>query len=353
MERLTRARQLEQRARRFVWAACSAALITVGAIFAGAAYEVTHAAWPDWMRMLLAMLFILSPLTALLLTCLYLFRYQLELGRAKRAARDQALNEIPRQISQLRQELEELRRQSGRSNQALKSGGEKAFTLIELLTVLGVIGLLASLLLPGLAHAKARARITACKNNLRQLSKGLAMYEADYRFFPGAGNDVISLKQAPWLIPSPECWVAKVTPYLTTNTPAFLCPDYQPVTNSQSYGYNAGGSCPVNYPPYHLGLGLGEGFGFVSFNGVMAPAEMIALGDLQLPSSVFRFVISPWHKQPLGGLASIIPQRHAGGCDMAFLDGHVEWAKQNRWVAETEIARSRWNNDHQPHCETW
>lgn len=353
VERLAQARQRERRARKFVLAAGGAALIIVGSVFAGAAYEVTHAAWPDWVRMVLAMIFILSPLTALLLLCVYLFRYRIELGRAKTAAREQALNEIPRQISQLREELDELRRQTGNANPPTKEGREKAFTLMELLIVLAVIALLGSLLLPSIGAAKSRARLTSCKSNLGQLSKGLTMYEADYHLFPGTGNDVIPLRQPPWMIPSPECWVAKVTPYLAPNTPAFLCPDYQPITNSQSYGYNAGGSCLINAPPYNLGLGLGEGFGYVALSGVAAPADMIALGDLQLPSSVFRFVISPWHKQPLGGLDSVIPERHAAGCNMAFLDGHNEWAKQKRWIGETEIARSRWNNDHQPHRETW
>ena len=357
MERLGQARRMEGRARKFVLAACLAAFTIVGAIFAGAAYEITHVPLPTWAVMLVALVVILSPLTALLLICIYLFRYRLELARAKKAARDQALAEIPRQLNQLRQELTELRKQTGRADKPVNSGGndEKGgFTLIELLTVLAIVAILSSLLLPALANAKARARIAACKNNLRQMAKGLTMYEADYHFFPGTGYDLISLRQPPWLIPSPDCWVAKISPYLANNSPVFICPDYQPVvTNSQSYGYNAGGSCQQNCPPYTLGLGLGAGFDFIALSSVAVPADMIALGDLQLPSNVFRFVITPWHKQPLGGVDSVIAPRHAGGSDMVFLDGHVEWAKRPRWIAETESSRLRWNNDHQPHPETW
>jgi prepilin-type processing-associated H-X9-DG protein len=180
------------------------------------------------------------------------------------------------------------------------------------------------------------------------------MYEADFRYFPGAGNDLDPIGQPPWFVLSPECWVANLTPYLATNSPIFICPDYYPlVTNSQSYGYNAGGSCQQNCPPWNLGLGLGKGFGFISPASVAAPTDMIALGDLQLPPSVARFVISPWHKQPLGNVDSVIPTRHAGGSVMAFLDCHVEWLKRPRWIAENESVRLRWNNDHQPHPETW
>ena len=38
---------------------------------------------------------------------------------------------------------------------------------------------------------------------------------------------------------------------------------------------------------------------------------------------------------------------------MLFTDSHVEWAKQTNWIADNDPAKSRWNNDHQPHPETW
>jgi prepilin-type N-terminal cleavage/methylation domain-containing protein len=63
---------------------------------------------------------------------------------------------------------------------------QKGFTLIELLVVIAIIGILASLLLPGLANAKAQAKATTCINNLRQIGIGLKMYVDDNRsIFPG------------------------------------------------------------------------------------------------------------------------------------------------------------------------
>jgi prepilin-type N-terminal cleavage/methylation domain-containing protein len=51
-----------------------------------------------------------------------------------------------------------------------------AFTLIELLAVLGVIALLAALLLPATNGVKERSRETSCLNNLRQIGIALRLY---------------------------------------------------------------------------------------------------------------------------------------------------------------------------------
>lgn len=54
------------------------------------------------------------------------------------------------------------------------------FTLIELLVVISIIALLISLLLPALGSARAAARLTACKSNLRQNTIAIHTYADDY-----------------------------------------------------------------------------------------------------------------------------------------------------------------------------
>ena len=65
-------------------------------------------------------------------------------------------------------------------NPARKKCENSIFTIIELLTVIAIIAIMASMLLPALTRARENARITSCSANMKSIGTGLTLYTSDY-----------------------------------------------------------------------------------------------------------------------------------------------------------------------------
>jgi prepilin-type N-terminal cleavage/methylation domain-containing protein/prepilin-type processing-associated H-X9-DG protein len=236
-----------------------------------------------------------------------------------------------------------------------------AFSLVELLVVTVIIGILAALLLPGLAGAKERARRAVCNQNLRQIGLAWTLYATD-------NHDVLPPPQLP-----AGYWPMVLQPNYA-NAGVLLCPSdpsaapsasAPPPTNAdfapRSYlintfvdYYASLAGLASNTPSWNTNIWLLQ----MKLSSIVHPSATIAFGEKAANSSAYY--VNIFQSPAFGCLADVAENRHCnlsgsptgGGANFAMADGTIQylpygeatcplnlWAVLDQWRLQEALCR--------------
>ena len=211
------------------------------------------------------------------------------------------------------------------------SAQRKSFTLIEMLTVIAIIAILAGLLLPVLGRAKESGKSTTCMNNLKQLGSMVMIYANNNKgFFPVNSFDdnafpdgyLYHLNQVNKGLVNPDLPFPKCLSNVT------YCPSGpEPSANNEYYGivdYSHESRKPIKVKKITVN---GKGWFLADLQSakVGVDSKTMMLGDsILVRGGGNKRQVSAIHAGGHTGVPGSVSIRHSQRANGWFLDGHVQ-----------------------------